>query len=59
MCQSAPGWAPEEGNHVGVQRGQGAVALSLLEGQGGLGSDGATPSTSDVIGDSPYAGFAR
>ena len=25
--------------------------------KGGLGSDGATPSTSDVIGDSRYAGF--
>ena len=34
-----------------------AVALFLLERPGGLGSDGAAPTTSDVIGEARYAGF--
>ena len=35
-----------------------AFALSLLEGRATHGSDGPTPTTAEVIGDSRYAGFA-
>ena len=35
-----------------------AFALSLLEGRATHGSDGPTPTTAEVIGDSRHAGFA-